>query len=126
MHQTLEVFWEGLLVHYLDQKILPNSKVPAEVICGNLVEGRLMFKGQLGDHLISTKKEEKKLLILFRKLNTRNQKKFLLDAEWTYTNTRNSLRYRKPKNISRREEKAKTAIKLRKLTKSIKKMTVRG
>ena len=109
-----------------DQKILPNSKVPPEVISGNLEEGRLMFKGQLGDHLISTKKEEQKLLMLFRKLNTSNQKKFLLDAEWTYTNTRNSLRYRKPKNISRREEKAKTAIKLRKLTKSIKKMTLRG
>ena len=109
-----------------DQKILPNSKVPPEVICGNLEEGRLMFKGQLGDHLISTKKGEQKLLMLFRKLNTSNQKKFLLDAEWTYTNTRNSIRYRKPKKIPRREEKAKTAIKLRKLTKSIKKMTVRG
>ena len=109
-----------------DQKILPKSKVPPEVICGDLEEGRLMFKGQLCDHLISTKKEEQKLLMLFRKLNTSNQKKFLLDAEWTYTNTKNSLRYRKPKKIPRREEKAKTAIKLRKLTKSIKKLTVRG
>ena len=109
-----------------DQKILPNSKVPPEVISGNLKEGRLMFKGQLGDHLISTKKGEQKLLMLFRKLNTSNQKKFLLDAEWTYTNNRNSLRYRKPKKIPRKEEKANTAIKLGKLTKSIKKMTVRG
>ena len=109
-----------------DQKILPKSKVPPEVICGDLEEGRLMFKGQLCDHLISTKKEEQKLLMLFRKLNTSNQKKFLLDAEWTYTNTKNSRRYRKPKKIPRREEKAKTAIKLRKLTKSIKKLTVRG
>ena len=109
-----------------DQKILPKSKVPPEVICGDLEEGRLMFKGQLCDHLISTKKEEQKLLMLFRKLNTSNQKKFLLDAEWTYTNTKNSRRYRKPKKIPRREEKAKTALKLRKLTKSIKKMTVRG
>ena len=109
-----------------DQKILPKSKVPPEVICGDLEEGRLMFKGQLCDHLISTKKEEQKLLMLFRKLNTSNQKKFLLDAEWTYTNTKNSRRYRKPKKIPRREEKAKTVIKLRKLTKSIKKLTVRG
>ena len=109
-----------------DQKLLPSSKIPPEVICGNLEEGRLMFKGQLGDHLISTKKEEQKLLMLFRKLNASNQKKFLLDAEWTYISTKNSLRYKKPKKIPRREEKAKTAIKLRKLTKSIKKMTVRG
>ena len=108
-----------------DQKILPNSKVPPVVIGGNLEEGRLMFKGQLRDHLISTKKEEQKLLILFRKLNTSNQKKFLLHAEWTYTNTKNSLRHRKLKKIPRREEKAKTATKLRKLTKSIEKMTVR-
>ena len=64
--------------------------------------------------------------MLFRKLNTSNQKKFLLDAEWTYTNNRNSLRYRKPKKIPRKEEKAITAIKLEKLTKSTKKMTVRG
>ena len=109
-----------------DQKILPKSKVLPEVICGDYEEGRLMFKGQLDDHLISTKKEEQKLLMLFRKLNTSNQKKFLLDAEWTYTNTKNSPRYRNPKKFPRREEKAKTAIKLRKLTKSIKKMTVRG
>ena len=109
-----------------DQKILPKSKVPPEVICGDLEEGRLMFKGQLCDHLISTKKEEQKLLMLFRKLNTSNQKKFLLDAEWTYISTKNSLRYKKPKKIPRREEKAKTVIKLRKLTKSIKKLTVRG
>ena len=96
------------------------------MICGDLEEGRLMFKGQLDDHLNSTKKEQQKLLMLFRKLNTSNQKKFLLDAEWTYTNTKNSRRYRKPKKIPRREEKAKTVIKLRKLTKSIKKLTVRG
>ena len=64
--------------------------------------------------------------MLFRKLNTSNQKKFLLDAEWTYTDTKNSLRYRKLKKIPRREEKAKTATKLRNLTKSIEKMTVRG
>ena len=121
---TTKVLLEELQIP--DHKILPNSKVPPEVICGNLEEGRLMFKGQLDDYLISTKKEEQKLLMLFSKLNTSNQKKFLLDAEWTYTNNRNSLRYRKPKKIPRKEEKANTAIKLGKLTKSIKKMTVRG
>jgi len=121
---TTKVLLEEL--HSPDKKILPKSKVSREVICGSLEEGRLMFKGQLDDNLISTKKEEQKLLILFRKLNTSNQKKFLADAEWVYTNSKNSLRYKKPKKFSRKEEKAKTAIKLRKLTKSIKKMTVRG
>jgi hypothetical protein len=76
-----------------------------------------MFKGQLNDNLISTNKEENKLLILFRKLNSNNREKFLLDAEWVYTNTRKSVRYRKPKKISRKEEKTKTAVKLKNMVK---------
>ena len=109
-----------------DQKHFPNSKVPLEVIGGGLEEGRLVFKGLLNDNLISTNKEEQKLLKFFREMSPANRKKFLLDAEWVFTNTRKSVRYRKPKKISRKEEKAKTAIKLRNLAKSIKKITVRG
>ncbi|MEK9629164.1 MAG: helix-turn-helix transcriptional regulator [Nitrospinota bacterium] len=109
-----------------DQEKLPTSKVPLEVIGGGLEEGRLMFKGLLCDHLISTNKDEQKLLTLFRKMNANNREKFLLDAEWVFTNTRKSARYRKPQKIPRKEEKAKTATKLRKLAKSIKKITVRG
>jgi hypothetical protein len=101
---------------------LPTSKTPLEVIGRGLEEGRLMFKGQLNDNLISTNKEEQKLLTLFRKLNPINREKFLLDAEWIYTNTRKSVRYRKSKKIPRKEEKTKTALKLRKLAKSIKKI----
>ena len=85
-----------------------------------------MFKGQLNDNLISTNKEEQSLLTLFRKLNPSNREKFLLDAEWVYTNTSKSVRYRKPKKIPRKEEKAKIAVKLKELAKSIKKITVRG
>jgi hypothetical protein len=81
-----------------------------------------MFKGQLNDNLISTNKEEQKLLTLFRKLNPSNREKFLVDAEWVYNNTRKSVHYRKPKRIPRKEEKAKTAVKLSKLAKSIKKI----
>ena len=104
---------------------LPTSKSPLEVIGGGLEEGRLMFKGQLNDNLISTNKEEQKLLTLFRKLNPSSREKFLHDTEWTYTNTHKSVRYRKPKIISRKEEKAKTAVKLRIIAKSIKKITAR-
>ena len=109
-----------------DKEKFPISNAPLEVIGGGLEEGRLMFKGQLNDNLISTNKEEQNLLTLFRKLNPSNREKFLLDAEWVYTNTSKSVRYRKPKKIPRKEEKAKTAVKLRKLVKSIKKITVRG
>jgi transcriptional regulator with XRE-family HTH domain len=88
-----------------DMEKLPTSKAPLEVIGGGLEEGRLMFKGQLNDNLISTNKEEQKLLTLFRELNPTNREKFLLDAECIYTNTRKSVRYRKPKEIPRKEEK---------------------
>ena len=50
--------------------------------------------------------------LLFRKLNPSNLEKFLLDAEWVYNNTRKSVRYHKPKRIPRKEEKAKTIVKL--------------
>jgi transcriptional regulator with XRE-family HTH domain len=109
-----------------DKKKPPTYKAPLEVIGGGLKEGRLMFKGQLNDNLISTNKEEQKLLTLFRKLNPSDREKFLFNAEWVYTNTRKSVRYRKPKKIPRKEEKAKIAVKLKKLAKSIKKITVRG
>ena len=121
---TTKVLPEDLKIP--DQKHFPNSKVPLEVIGGGLEEGRLVFKGLLNDNLISTNKEEQKLLKFFREMSPANRKKFLLDAEWVFTNTRKSVRYRKPKKISRKEEKAKTAIKLRNLAKSIKKITVRG
>jgi transcriptional regulator with XRE-family HTH domain len=109
-----------------DKEKAPTSKLPLEVIGGGLEEGRLMFKGQLNDNLISTNKEEQKLLTLFRKLNPSNREKFLHDAEWVYNNTRKSVRYHKPKRIPRKYEKAENAVKLKKLAKSIKKITVRG
>ena len=109
-----------------DKEKLPTSKAPLDIISGGLEEGRLMFKGLLVDHLVSTNKAEQKLLTLFRQMNPANREKFLLDAEWIYTNTRKSVRYHKPRKISRKEEKAKNAVKLRKLANLIKKTTVHG
>ena len=121
---TTKILFEDLKKPNKDK--FPTSKTPLEVISGGLEEGRIMFKGLLIDHLISQNKDEQKLLTLFRQMNTTNREKFLLNAEWIYTNTRNSVRYRKPKKISRKEEKAKNAVKLRKLAKLIKKTTVHG
>lgn len=109
-----------------DQEKYPTSNEPLEVISGGVEEGRIMFKGLLNDHLVSTNKEEQKILTLFRKMSPQNREKFLLDAEWVFNNTRKSIRYRVPKKVPRKEEKAKTAVKLRKLAKAIKKITVRG
>ena len=121
---TTKVFPEDL--KFPDQKIFPTSKVPPEVIGGGLDEGRLMFKGLLNDNLISTNKEEQKLIKFFREMNPTIRKNFLQDTEWAFTNKCKSVLYRKTKKISRKEEKAKTAIKLRSLAKSIEKITVRG
>jgi len=121
---TTKVLPENLKVP--DQKYFPTSKGPLEIIGGGFGEGRLMFKGLLNDNLISTNKEEKKLLNLYRKMSPINQEKFLLDTERIFTNTRKLISYRKQKKISRKEEKVKTAIKLKNLAKSIKNITVRA
>ena len=104
-----------------DKEKLPTSKTPLEIISGGLEEGRLMFKGLLVDHLISTNEEERKLLTLFRKMNATNREKFLMDADWIYTNTGKSARYRKPNKISRKEEKAKNAVEIKETVKKRKK-----
>jgi len=109
-----------------DQKQFPKSKTPLEVIGGGLEEGRLMFKGILNDSLISTNREEQTLLQLFRKMSSSNRKKFLQGAEWVFNNSRKPSNRRKEKKISRKEEEGITANKLKTLTQSIKKTTVRG
>ena len=84
-----------------------------------------MFKGLLTDNLVTNNKEEQKLLTLFRTANRTNREKYLLDLEWRFNYTRRS-RITTTKKISRKLEKAQTAVKLQKLAKNIKKITVRG
>jgi transcriptional regulator with XRE-family HTH domain len=106
------------------EKPLPTMQ-NVEVIGGALEEGRLMFKGLLNDNLVTTNKEEQKLLTLFRKSNRPNREKYLLDLEWMFNSSRKS-RMTTAKKIPRKVEKAQTAVKLKKLAKNIKKITVRG
>ena len=84
-----------------------------------------MFKGLLNDHLVTNNKEEQKLLTLFRKASRPNREKYLLDLEWQFNNTRRP-RMTTAKKIPRKVEKEQTAVKLKKLAKNIKKITVRG
>ena len=84
-----------------------------------------MFKGLLSDNLVTTNKEEQKLLTLFRKADRPNREKYLLDLEWTFNNTQRS-RITATKKVPRKLQKAQTAVKLKKLAKNIKKITVRG
>ena len=96
-----------------------------KIIGGGIEEGRLMLKGLLKDNLVTTNKDEKNLLTLFRKSNHTSRKKFLLDLEWVFNNASKS-RLTGVKKIPRKLEKEQTAVKLKKLAKNIKKITVRG
>ncbi|MBT3923457.1 MAG: helix-turn-helix transcriptional regulator [Nitrospina sp.] len=120
---TTEILLEDL--HTPDQEKPPSTIKNAEVIGGGIEEGRLMFKGLLNDHLVTNNKEEQKLLTLFRKASRPNREKYLLDLEWQFNNTRRP-RMTTAKKIPRKVEKEQTAVKLKKLAKNIKKITVRG
>ena len=120
---TTEILLEDLDTPYQEK---PQSTIRnAEVIGGGIEEGRLMFKGLLNDNLVTNNKEEQKLLTLFRTVSRSNREKYLLDLEWQFNNTRRS-RITAAKKIPRKLEKAQTAVKLKKLAKNIKKITVRG
>ena len=69
-----------------DVEKIPTTPRPMEVISGGLKEGRIMFKGLMTDHLITTDETEKNLLIEYRKLNRLDRKKCLVDAEWILNN----------------------------------------
>ena len=60
-----------------------------EIIGGGLKEGRVRFAGLKNDYFITIDKSGKKLLSTYRKLNSSEKEKFLLDAKWTLNNLKN-------------------------------------
>ena len=103
----------------------PRAPKKMEVISGGPEEGRVMFKGLLNDHLISTNKSERNLLSRYRALNRSNRDKCLLDAEWILHNSQ-AFRPSKDPRVSRRKQKTKNAQMLKAMAKSIKKITLRN
>ena len=97
-----------------------------EVIGGSLDEGRLVFKGLKSDFLVSSNSEEKKLLTKFRKMDKGKRDRFLKDIEWTLGNGKPAAQGGSRKKVSKSVIKAKNAARLKKMTKAIKKITVRG
>ena len=83
-----------------------------EVIGGGLEEGRVIFKGLRNDHLVTTDKTEKNLLIKYRKLNRSGREKCVLDAEWILNNPRTFRRKKNPRT-SRKAQKEKNAQRLK-------------
>ena len=108
-----------------DVEEVPPAPKKMEIISGGLEEGRVMFKGLLNDHLISTNKNERNLLSRYRALNRLNRDKCLLDAEWILHNPQAFGLSRGP-HTSRKTQKTKNAQILKTLVKSIKKITLRN
>ena len=105
----------------------PAGKVgPVEVIGGSLKEGRLVFKGVRGDYYVSTSTDEKKLLNHFRKMSPKTQDKCLSDMEWMLKKSKGRSPKATKKKVSRKVEKTKNAAKLKKMAKTIKKITLKG
>ena len=108
-----------------DVEEAPRTPKKMEIISGGPEEGRVMFKGLLNDHLISTNKNERNLLSHYRALNRPNRNKCLLDAEWILHNPQAFGLSRGP-HTSRKTQKTKNAQILKTLVKSIKTSTRRN
>jgi len=108
-----------------DVEKTPATPRPMEVIGGGLEEGRVIFKGLRNDHLVTTDKTEKNLLIKYRNLNRSGREKCVLDAEWILNNPRTFRRKKNPRT-SRKAQKEKNAQRLKQMAKSIKKTTLKG
>jgi transcriptional regulator with XRE-family HTH domain len=98
-----------------------------DVIGGSLKEGRLVFKGVRGDYYVAVTQDEKKLLNHFRKMNLKSQDKCLLDMEWSLKKHKGrASKAVGKKKVSRKVEKSRNASKLKKMAKTIKKITLKG
>ena len=106
----------------------PAGKVSQiDAIGGSLKEGRLVFKGVRGDYYVAVNQDEKKLLNQFRKMNPKSQDKCLLDMEWALKkNKSRAATAAGNKKVSRKVEKTRNASKLKKMAKTIKKITLKG
>ena len=107
-----------------DEDIPPDTASKLTVIGGSLEGGRLMFKGIIHDYLVCTQPQEKTLLEMFRKVDRATKEKILLEAEWSL---KKHLKAKK-KSISTPKKilKEKNAARLKKVAKTIKKITLKG
>lgn len=107
-----------------DADIPPVIAAKLDVIGGSLEEGRLMFKGVRNDYLICSEPMEKNLIEMFRKVDRTTKGKIILDAEWMI---KNYLKVKgKAKFTPKKLLQDKTRAKLKKVAKTIKKITLRG
>jgi len=70
--------------------------------------------------------DEKKLLTHFRKMNQKSQDKCLVDMEWALKKSKGRASQPGKKKVSRKVEKTRNANRLKKMAKTIKKITLKG
>jgi hypothetical protein len=110
-----------------DEDNPPATSAKLDVIGGSLEEGRIMFKGIKQDFLVCTRSQEKNLIEQFRKVDRATKEKFLVEAEWLLKKQRQRMqKTRIKKAIPRSLLKEKNVAILKKVTKTIKKITVKG
>lgn len=109
-----------------DVETPPASTGKLEVIGGSLQEGRLSFKGLRDSYLISTAENEKKLVGLYRKMDRLTREKCVLDVAWLLRNSKPDRQRTSQKPQSKEAFKAKNTAKLKRMAKSIKKITLKG
>jgi len=109
-----------------DSDSMPIKADNLEVVGGSLKEGRLMFKGIKDDFYVSTSANEKKLLNHFRRLAPSVRKKCISDLEENVQKNNSRRPLTGKKKVSKKVLKAKNAKKLKKVAKTIKKITLKG
>ena len=75
----------------------PNIKIKEQklkIIWGGLNEGRVAFAGLDSSHLITINKKEKKILSGYRRLNSRNKRKYLINAELAFRNLKKTRKHK--------------------------------
>ena len=102
----------------------PNKPKSLKVIGGSLLEGRLMFKGFREDFLITVTSREKKVLNHFRKLAPKIREKCLRDVENLSQESTKKPTGDKTR-VSSKTLKQKNTSKLKKMARSIKKVTLK-
>jgi len=121
---TTEVKKQDLAI--TDVASTPKTSQKLEAIGGSLDEGRLVFKGLKNDFLVSSNSEEKKLLARFRKMDKSKRDRCIKDMEWVLGNNKSANQNSNKKKVSKKVLKEKNAARLKKMTRTIKKITVKG
>ena len=123
---------DRFLIHKVMPEDLNKSTAPSaksekvEVVSGSLTEGRLSFKGISQDFYITTNANEKKLLTHFRKLGSSSREKCIQDMEKKLKKMKTQNLTPGKKKVPKKVIKAQNTSQLKKMAKTIKKITLKG